>query len=539
MSWDEYTDDPATHVQMIRHAESLNEHSKKSRHHQVKILLRDIVTGPSGLVILQSMAYQFRMMICKGTNPDMATMPNLYQLWHWGYIKIRSVNEELWIFTRNFADPQTMARMEQTCVHFHRIWASQVMPSTAGLVPVLPTTQDLCVVVHNTNPPFHRPMASKYNTISGIMTSQAVSNIVFRKVHADVQLHRTWPSVDSAAQSDREDSTFLLPDDWPTNIWTDTLQKLTTTSPWTPPAESDIRTKLTVDHIFHDVLPHMIWTPRFALPLTPQQLHAIQMSSMDPLIFTFADPCHALHGQDTRQSSQPHLTEKFYKIDNEGHVPMPRTTHPTAGMARTHQPPPTNGTHPPDHIPLRQNTQPSPSPAQHEAHTDVDLDGIHLSGIDAPSYHPSPISDAPTPKPNPAPQLFESPNTRQNKALLDLAKTFDDDELIQSLSEIAPKAEKSEALKMDKIKQVHEFTSSLTRYAAPSATSWINTLKLSGPRLQAQKDIATRLTVFAEANPKSEAYQAMVKAWSLPKLSNTAGTAAVAIVVAGLAAYLH
>ena len=92
---------------------------------------------------------------------------------------------------------------------------------------------------------------------------------------------------------------------------------------------------------------------------------------------------------------------------------------------------------------------------------------------------------------------------------------------------------------MDKIRQVHDLTSSLTRYAAPSATTWISTLKLSGLRLQAHKDIATRLTVYAESNPKSEAYQAMIKAWSLPKLSNTAGTAAVATVVAGLAAYLH
>ena len=271
MSWNEYINDPATHVQMLRHAESLNEHSKKSRRHQVKTLLRDILTGPSGIRILQFTAYQFRMMIRKGTNPDLTTMPNIYQLWHWGYIKFKSVNEELWIFTHNFADPQTMARLEQTCVHFHRIWASQVVPSTAGLVPILPRTQDLCVIVHNTNPPFHQPMVAKHNTISGIMTSQAVSNIVFRKVHADLQLHRTWPSVDSALQPEYEDDTFLIPEAWPTNIWTDTLQKLTNTSSWTAPLEADIRTKPTVDHIFHDVLPHMIWTPRFAIPLTPRQ----------------------------------------------------------------------------------------------------------------------------------------------------------------------------------------------------------------------------------------------------------------------------
>ena len=331
MSWNEYIDDPATHVQMIRHAESLKEDSEKRRHHQVKTLFRDIMTGPSGLRILQFTAYQFRMLVRKGTNPDMTTMPNIYQLWHWGYVKFKSVNEELWIFAHNFADPQLMARLEQTCVHFHRIWAAQVVPSTAGLVPILPKTQDLCVVIHNTNPPFHQPMAARHNTISGIMTSQAVSNIVFRKVHADVQLHRTWPSVDATTQSDYEDDTFLLPDHWPTNIWTDTLQKLTTTSSWTAPLESDIRTKLTVDHIFHDVIPHMIWTPRFATPMTSQQLHAIQVSTKaahvlhrlwDPLIFTFADPCHASRGHDTRQSSQPQISEKFYKIDEEGYIPM-------------------------------------------------------------------------------------------------------------------------------------------------------------------------------------------------------------------------
>ncbi|CAE7218533.1 unnamed protein product, partial [Symbiodinium natans] len=301
MSWNEYIDDP------------------------------DVMAGPSGLRILQFTAYQFRVLVRKGTNPDMTTMPNLYQLWHWGYIKFRSVNEELWIFTHNFADPQTMARLEQTCVQCHRLWTVQVMPSTAGLVPILPKTQDLCVAVHNTNPPFHQPMAAKYNTISGIMTSQAVSNIVFRKVHADVQLHRTWPSVDSAVQSDYDDDTFLLPDECPTNIWTDTLQKVTNTTSWTAPSESDIRTKLTVDHIFHDMLPHMVWTPRFAIPLTSQQTHAIQISTKaahvlhrlwDPLIFTFADPCHASHGHDTGHSSQPRFTEKFYKIDTDGHIPM-------------------------------------------------------------------------------------------------------------------------------------------------------------------------------------------------------------------------
>ncbi|CAE7367477.1 unnamed protein product [Symbiodinium natans] len=279
MSWNEYINDPATHVQMLRHAESLNEHSKKSRRHQVKTLLRDILTGPSGIRILQFTAYQFRMMIRKGTNPDLTTMPNIYQLWHWGYIKFKSVNEELWIFTHNFADPQTMARLEQTCVHFHRIWASQVVPSTAGLVPILPRTQDLCVIVHNTNPPFHQPMVAKHNTISGIMTSQAVSNIVFRKVHADLQLHRTWPSVDSALQPEYEDDTFLIPEAWPTNIWTVCNSAHATAA-----------------HVLH-----RLW---------------------DPLIFTFADPCHASYHQDTKHSSQPHLTEKFYKIDNEGHIPM-------------------------------------------------------------------------------------------------------------------------------------------------------------------------------------------------------------------------
>ena len=157
------------------------------------------------------------------------------------------------------------------------------------------------------------------------------SNITFRKVHADVQLHRTWPSVDAAVKSKQEHDTFLLSDDWPTNIWTDTLQKMTTTSPWTAPIESDIRTKLTIDHIFHDVIPHMIWTPRFAVPLTPQQLHAVQISTKaahvlhrlwDPLLFTFADPCHSSQGHDTKHSSQPHLTEKFYKITNGEQVPV-------------------------------------------------------------------------------------------------------------------------------------------------------------------------------------------------------------------------
>ena len=219
--------------------------------------------------------------------------------------------------------------------------------------------------------------------------------------------------------------------------------------------------------------------------------------------------------------------------------PWTQDTPSVTGMAHHPQPIPVSSTHPLVHGPPTQAMPPPPSPAQHQTQMDADLEDTHLGGIDTPSYHPSPVSEAPTPKPAPAPQPFDSPDTRKNKALLDLVKTFDDDELIQYISDIAPKAEKSENIKMDKIKQVHELTSSLTRYAAPSATSWINTLKMSGPRLQAQKDIATRLTVFAEANPKSDAYQAMVKAWSLPKLSNTAGTAAVATVVAGLAAYLH
>ena len=50
---------------MIRHAESLKEDSEKRRHHQVKTLFRDIMTGPSGLRILQFTAYQFRMMVRK------------------------------------------------------------------------------------------------------------------------------------------------------------------------------------------------------------------------------------------------------------------------------------------------------------------------------------------------------------------------------------------------------------------------------------------------------------------------------------------
>ena len=217
----------------------------------------------------------------------------------------------------------------------------------------------------------------------------------------------------------------------------------------------------------------------------------------------------------------------------------PPTVVPTTEVAHHLPPTPVSETHPTGQVPTTQTMPPPPAPTQHQTYADMDFEDVHIGGIETPSYQPSPVSEAPTPKPAPTPQLFDSPNTRQNKVLLDLVKTFDNDELIQYLSEIAPKAEKSENLKMDKIKQVHELTSSLTRYAAPSATSWINTLKLSGPRLQAQKEIATRLTVFAEANPKSEAYQAMVKAWSLPKLSSTAGTAAVATVVAGLAAYLH
>ena len=79
----------------------------------------------------------------------------------------------------------------------------------------------MCVVLHNTSPPLHQPMLAKYNTISGIMTMQAVSNIVFRTVHAEVQLHRTWPSIDATIENHERQITFQLEDDWPTNIWTE------------------------------------------------------------------------------------------------------------------------------------------------------------------------------------------------------------------------------------------------------------------------------------------------------------------------------
>ncbi|CAE7196699.1 unnamed protein product [Symbiodinium natans] len=280
---------------------------------------------------MKSYQEPLQMLVRKGTCPDLATMPNLYQLWHWGYIKFRSVNPELWMFTHNFADPRTMGRLEQTCAHFHRVWSAHVLPSTAGLVPLLPPIQDLCVVLHSTAPPFHQPMLAKYNTISGIMTMQAVSNIVFRKAHHDLQLHRTWPSIDSHTGCDQGIDTFQIPDLWPTNIWTDTLQKLTHTTRWTPPSTPDIRTRLTVNHLYSDVLPNMIWTPRFALPLTSQQIHAVQVSTQaahvlhrlwDPLIFTFTDPCHTIDGFDAKRTSRPDLIGKFHRLSSGGHTPM-------------------------------------------------------------------------------------------------------------------------------------------------------------------------------------------------------------------------
>ena len=159
--------------------------------------------------------------------------------------------------------------------------------------------------------------------------------------------------------------------------------------------------------------------------------------------------------------------------------------------------------------------QPPPPLHPHPPTVEDEMDPNFTGGITTPSYHPSPRSPVPGEPASSRP--FESPDGRQTKVLL----------------------EPGEQAKMDKIRQVHELTSSLSRYAAPSANTWISTLKMSGPKLQAQKEIAKRLTVYVEAHPKDQAYQDMVKAWSLPKLTNTAGTAAVAIVVAGLASYLH
>ena len=184
-----------------------------------------------------------------------------------------------------------------------------------------------------------------------------------------------------------------------------------------------------------------------------------------------------------------------------------------------------------------QAPQPPPPLHPHPPTVEDELDPNLIGGITTPSYQPSPRSPG-TGEPASS-RPFESPGGRQNKVLLDIVNAFDDEELIQYLSGIAPQREPGDKAKMDKIRQVHELTSSLSRYAAPSATTWISTLKMSGPKLQAQKEIAKRLTVYAEAHPKDQAYQDMVKAWSLPKLTNTAGTAAVAIVVAGLASYLH
>ena len=181
--------------------------------------------------------------------------------------------------------------------------------------------------------------------------------------------------------------------------------------------------------------------------------------------------------------------------------------------------------------------QPPPPLHPHPPTVEDETDPNLIGGITTPSYQPSPRSPAPGESASSRP--FESPDGRQNKVLLDIVNAFEDDELIQYLSDIAPKQEPGEQAKKDKIRQVHELTSSLSRYAAPSANTWISTLKMSGPKLQAQKEIAKRLTVYVEAHPKDQAYQDMVKAWSLPKLTNTAGTAAVAIVVAGLASYLH
>ena len=303
----------------------------KPLHLRLRSLLHEILSGTAAVRILQFTAIQFRMLVRKGTCPDLATMPNLYQLWHWGYIKFRSVNPELWMFTHNFADPRTMGRLEQTCTHFHRVWSAHVLPSTAGLVPLLPPIQDLCVVLHSTAPPFHQPMLAKYNTISGIMTMQAVSNIVFRKAHHDLQLHRTWPSIDSHTGCDQGIDTFQIPDHWPTNIWTDTLQKLTHTTRWTPPSTPDIRTRLTINHLYSDILPNMIWTPRFALPLTSQQIHAVQVSTQaahvlhrlwDPLIFTFTDPCHTIDGLDAKRTSRPDMIGRFHRLSSGGQTPM-------------------------------------------------------------------------------------------------------------------------------------------------------------------------------------------------------------------------
>ncbi|CAE7353971.1 unnamed protein product [Symbiodinium natans] len=331
MTWDQYKDDASTHVQMARYADSVDIPQPKPLHLRLRALLHEILSGTAAVHILQFTAIQFRMLVRKGTCPDLATMPNIYQLWHWGYIKFRSVNPELWMFTHNFADPRTMGRLEQTCTHFHRVWSAHVLPSTAGLVPLLPPIQDLCVVLHSTTPPFHQPMLAKYNTISGIMTMQAVSNIVFRKAHHDLQLHRTWPSIDSHTECLQGTNTFQIPDHWSTNIWTDTLQKLTHTTRWTPPSTPDIRTKLTIDHLHSDTLPTMVWTPRFALPLTSQQIHAVQVSTQaahvlhrlwDPLIFTFADPCHTIDGFDAKRTSRPDLIGKFHRLSPGGQTPM-------------------------------------------------------------------------------------------------------------------------------------------------------------------------------------------------------------------------